>query len=181
MQIYIILTHSGSVLSKIIKCYTKCEFSHVSISLDKDLTQMYSFGRLHPYNPFYGGFVHEEIGKGTYQRFKNTVATVYELKIEDKQYENIQNRILIINKNKYLYKFNIIGLFAVALHIKIQKKMSFYCAEFVKYLLDNSQIETTLPEIIKPEDFKKLNNIKMIYKGKLNEYRCPQLTTSNNC
>ena len=38
-KIYIILTHTGTVLSKIIKKYTKDEFSHVSISLDRELTK----------------------------------------------------------------------------------------------------------------------------------------------
>ena len=60
-KIYIVLTHSGTALSKIIKGFTKDEFSHVSISLDKELNEMYSFGRLNPYNPFWGGFVHEYI------------------------------------------------------------------------------------------------------------------------
>lgn len=36
-KVYIILTHTGTVLSKIIKKYTKDEFSHVSIALDKEL------------------------------------------------------------------------------------------------------------------------------------------------
>ena len=54
---YIILTYTGTILSKIVKIYTKKEYSHVSISLDSDLTQMYSFGRLNPYNPFIGGIL----------------------------------------------------------------------------------------------------------------------------
>lgn len=33
-KIYLILTHTGTNLSKLIKNYTKDEFSHVSISLD---------------------------------------------------------------------------------------------------------------------------------------------------
>lgn len=80
-KIYIILTYTGTVLSRIIKCYTKDEFSHVSIALDKDLRQMYSFGRLNPYNPFKGGFVHEGINIGTFKRFKNTRARIYSLEI----------------------------------------------------------------------------------------------------
>ncbi len=56
-KIYIVLTHTGTTLSKIIKTYTKDEFSHVSISLDLELKKMYSFGRLNPYNPFWDGFV----------------------------------------------------------------------------------------------------------------------------
>ena len=31
-QIYIVLTHTGTLLSRIIKCYTKDEFSHCSIT-----------------------------------------------------------------------------------------------------------------------------------------------------
>ena len=69
-KIYIILTYTGTILSKIVKIYTRRENSHVSISLNEDLTKMYSFGRLNPYNPFSGGFVHEEIDKGTFKRFK---------------------------------------------------------------------------------------------------------------
>ena len=44
-KIYIVLTHTGTTLSKIIKTYTKDEFSHVSIALDNKLQEMYSFGR----------------------------------------------------------------------------------------------------------------------------------------
>ena len=47
-----------------------------------------------------------------------------------------------------------------------------YCAEFVKKALEEGDIDVSyLPEIIKPEDFKKLKNIKLIYKGKLRKYR----------
>ena len=57
-KIYIILTHTGTILSKIIKKYTKDEFSHVSISLDVDLKEMYSFGRLNPYNALWLSLIH---------------------------------------------------------------------------------------------------------------------------
>ena len=59
--IYIVLSHTGTVLSRLIKTFTRAEYSHVSISLDKNLEKMYSFGRINPYNPFYAGFVHEKI------------------------------------------------------------------------------------------------------------------------
>jgi len=69
-----------------IKKYTKDEFSHVSISLDVDLNEMYSFGRLNPYNAFWGGFVHEYIDKGTFKRFYNTNAKIYSLEITEEKY-----------------------------------------------------------------------------------------------
>ena len=158
-KIYLILTHTGTTLSTIIKCYTKDEFSHVSIALDKELNTMYSFGRLRPNNPFIGGFVHEGIDFGTFKRFKNTQSEIYSLEIADNKYEKIKEEIKEFESNKEKYKFNIIGLFAVSINKKIHYKDTFYCAEFVKYLFEKVKIDNNLPDIIRPQDFKKLKDI----------------------
>ena len=179
-KIYIILTHTGTVLSRIIKCYTKNEFSHCSIALDNELNEMYSFGRLNPYNPFWGGFVHEGISFGTFKRFKNTKTKIYSLEITDEQYKEIKGIINYIENTKEIQKFNIIGLFAVGFHKRISFKNSFYCAEFVKYVIESAGIKTNLPEIIKPEDFKNLENIKLIYNGKLKDYNVEKVTILKN-
>lgn len=169
-KIYLVLTHTGTTLSTIIKCYTKDEFSHISIALDEELNELYSFGRLHANNPFIGGFVHEGIDFGTFKRFKNTQTEIYSLKIDNNKYEDISNEINVFKNNKEKYKFNIIGLFAVSINKKIHYKDTFYCAEFVKYLFEKAKIENKLPDIIKPQDFKDLKNINLVYKGKLKDY-----------
>ena len=64
-QIYIVLTHTGTVLSNIVKFYTKKDYTHVSISLDSEFKRLHSFGRLNPNNPFKAAF--ERIPKG-YQK-----------------------------------------------------------------------------------------------------------------
>lgn len=170
-KIYIILTYTGTILSKIIKSYTGDEFSHVSIALDPQLTKMYSFGRLNPYNPFWGGFVHERINSGTFKRFSKTRARVYSLEIDDEQYEKLKYTIFCIKKLRRYYKFNILGLFAVGFKIKIKSDKSFYCAEFVKYVLDEAKIEVKLPDLIKPEDFKQIKNLNVEYDGLLKFYK----------
>ena len=175
-QLFIVLTHTGTILSKIIKIYTKDEFSHVSISLDRELNEMYSFGRLNPYNPFLGGFVHEGIKTGTFKRFNNTKAKIYSLEVSDKQYEIIKNEIKFIELEKNKYKFNIAGLFAVGFNKRLQTNNSFYCAEFVQYVINNSKIANNLPEIIKPEDFKNLENLRLIYHGKLRDYNVEKVS-----
>lgn len=171
-KIYIVLTHTGTILSNIIKKYTKNEYSHVSIALDEDLKNIYSFGRINPYIAFLGGLVKESLTSGTFKRFKNTKTLVNQLEVTDEQYENIKIKITKMMRHKKEYKFNIKGLFYVALNKKVKRPKTFYCAEFVKYILENASIDTSyLPEIIKPEDFKKLKNTKFVYKGKLSEYR----------
>lgn len=169
-KIYIVLTHTGTILSRIIKVYTRAEFSHVSISLDEELEQMYSFGRLNAYNPFVGGFVHEQIDKGTFKRFKNTKSKVYSLEITDEQYVKMISVIDEFLVSKKEYKFNILGLFAAGFNIKIKRKKAFYCAEFLKEVFEIAKVKTDLPEIIKPEHFKDINGLKLRYSGKLKNY-----------
>ena len=169
-KIYIILTYTGTILSKIVKIYTRREYSHVSISLNEDLTKMYSFGRINPYNPFSGGFVHEEIDKGTFKRFKKTKTKIYSLEISEEQYEKLESIIEQMKAKKNLYKFNVIGLLGILLNVKIKREKYFYCAEFVKYVLEQSQV-LELPDLVKPEDFEKVSGISEIYRGVLREYR----------
>ena len=170
-KVYIVLTHTGTILSRVIKIYTKDEFSHVSISLDEELEEMYSFGRLNPNNPFIGGFVHESIHNGTFKRFFNTKAKIFLLNITEEQYEKVKYNIRKIEENKEKYTFNILGLFAAGFNKKIQKEHSFYCAEFVRALLQEAYINLDLPEIIKPEDFKNIPELEEIYSGLLRKYQ----------
>ena len=74
-QIFIVITQTGTMLSRILKRITGAEYNHASLSLSQDLTRMYSFGRRHPYNPFWGGFVIESPHAGTFRRFSDTTNT----------------------------------------------------------------------------------------------------------
>jgi len=170
-EVYLVLTHTGTTLSSIVKFYTKKKYTHVSIGLDLRLKELYSFGRLNPYNPYKGGFVHEGVNRGTFARFKNTMGAVYSLKVTEEQYKSIVDIIEYIKRNKKKYKFNIIGLFFVSINKKYQKKDTFYCAEFVKYILETSFNKKLLPEIIKPMDFTGLDNMELIYEGLFSDYK----------
>lgn len=170
-NIYIVMTQTGTLLSRLIKGYTGCEYAHVSISLDKNLDEMYSFGRLNPYNPFWGGFIHERVNSGTFKRFKNTIAGIVELEVTDEQYDNLRNIIKKMEERINPYRFNILGLILVGFNIKYEMEDHFYCAEFLKYLFEECNIENNLPRLVAPDDFKNLKGIKYIYKGKLSEYR----------
>ena len=169
-QIYFVLTDTGTVLSKIVKTFMKDEFGHVSISLDRKLNKMYSFGRINPYNPFYGGFVHEHIYMGTFKRFHKTKAKILLLNIKDEQYEKLEQIIKEMRKEKRKFKFNSIGLFGVYFKKKRKKENYFYCAEFVKYITEKAGINLKLPEFVRPDDFKKIKKTDTIYTGLLKEY-----------
>lgn len=171
-KIYIVLAHTGTILSRIIKIKTGAEYTHSSIALDEDLNKMYSFGRKYSYIAFIGGFVKEGAGFGTYKRFYNTEISVYELNITDKQYEKVCELIEYVKEHKDEYKFNVLGLFLAGFNMRRNIEKKYYCAEFIKILLDKSDIDVSnLPEVIKPEHFKGLKNSKLIYKGFLKNYK----------
>ena len=176
-KLYIVLTFTGTALSRIIRVFTKNEFAHVSIALDDELNEMYSFGRLNPYNPFWGSFVQEGINIGTFKRFRNTSAEVYSIWVSDEQYEKARKIIAYYIENRQKYRFNFIGLACVGINKRITRKNRFYCAEFVKHILKSVRITEAnkLPKLIKPEDFKQMEGIRLEYKGLLRKYNKPKL------
>ena len=170
-KVYIVLTYTGTILSRIVKLYTRKEFSHVSISLDENLESMYSFGRKNPYLILPAGYVHESVDYGTFKRFKKTKTAIYSLQISDEQYDKLANEIDKFNKDKDNYDFNIIGLFTAMFRWKLKREKKLYCAEFVKVVLDDAGVETNLPNCVRPDDFKYIEGLKLVYTGKLQNYR----------
>jgi len=170
-KVYIVLTYSGTLLSNIIKMYTKKSYSHVSISLDSSLSTMYSFGRKNPYISFLGGFVEESKDFGTFKRFYKTKCRVYELEVTNKQYHKIKRTLKRFIKNKNGYKYDLVGVMLFPFNIKFVRKNHYYCSDFVKYLLNESKISKTLPDLTKPEDIPNhIKNKKIIYEGLLKNY-----------
>ena len=81
-KIYVAVSQTGTILSRIVKWVTRDKYNHVSISLTEDLSDLYSFGRKNPYNPFRAGFVKESPTSGTFGRFYKTEAVIVELEVE---------------------------------------------------------------------------------------------------
>lgn len=171
-QIYLVLSQTGTLPSKLIRAVTREQYNHVSISLDPNLETMYSFGRRRPRNPLIGGFVTESPGKGTLARFPETKAAVLSLDVTPYQYNKIKKRLDIMNCRAPIYNYNYIGLFCAAFNIKYKKKNCFYCSEFVKDILVKNDVasENKFDDITHPIYFLTMENTHKIYEGKLTSY-----------
>ena len=171
-SIYIILSQTGTVFSKILKIVTGAEYNHVSIALEPSLETMYSFGRLSPNNPFVGGFVVEGKNIGTFKRFNRTTAMVLELEISEEKYNAIKYFIEYLKNRKRQLKYNYLGILFACFKLNWAPGKRFYCSQFVRTILACFNVENAveLPYIIKPIDFLKLSNKKVLYTGFLKEY-----------
>lgn len=170
--IYILLTHTGSLLSKCINIYTKEPYTHVSIALDANLCELYSFGRKNPYNPIYAGFVRENIINGTYSRFPETRCALYSHYVDDIQYMKLKKELFKFEQNKDKFGYNLLGLFGFMVKYPIERKYNYFCSQFVATLLNNSGIYLfdKHPALVSPRDFRKCKKLNLIYEGRLKRY-----------
>ena len=166
--IYIILTETGSLLSRAIQMYTQENFNHVSIALDPELKEMYSFGRKQENNPLIGGFVQEDVHS---KLLRKANCAIYEYTISDKQYEMLREEIAYFKRDQHKFKYNFLGLICVACRIRLKRDYAFFCSQFIAFLFLRAGISIHLcPYFTKPTDFQQLQGLRLCYKGQLEKY-----------
>lgn len=172
VSVYILLTNTGTLFTKMIQTYTKAPYNHASISFDRELSELYSFGRKHPGNPFDGGFVKEDIKTGTFSKYPGTTCVLYELAITRREEEKMKRvlRFFIRKKGKFLY--NLLGVIGVALKEPVEFSNSYFCSQFVAEVLSRSGIKlwNKLPALVTPDDFRRNDRLVLVYEGKLSDY-----------
>lgn len=178
-HIYIVISQTGTILSTILKQITEAKYNHVSISLNKNLEPMYSFGRINPYNPILGGFVKESKNFGTFKRFTNTEVIVMEIPVKEYTYEKMKNELENMYEHKKEYHYNILGLILAAFHIAYNPQNEYYCSSFVGEILIHNNIarKESFTKIIEPIFFYKLFQDQTIYEGKLRDYTVYKINT----
>ncbi len=171
--IYVMLSRTHTIPARLIRLYSKVPYSHTSIALDPELTQMYSFARKGVWNPLNSGFIREDINSGVLGRDKNVYCSIYAVPVSDEQYEAFKKEIDHFVDNPNQYGYNFVGLFAAMLEVNIEDGKHFLCSQFVNHIFDKSGMPLFEGDnnLIKPYDFHlKLKNYR-IYRGKLTEYR----------
>lgn len=177
--IYIVVSQTGTILSRILKLITRREYNHASLSLADDLHLMYSFGRKNAYNPFRAGFVTESASFGTFKRFANTRVIVLKLFIHEDDYNNLYSLIDFMKNNPKIFHYNYWGLYLAAFKICFKSDNRYYCSEFVRDILVKCNVKgaSSLDRIVHPMSFISLPDIQTVFSGKLKDF---STTTSIN-
>ena len=155
--VYIMLVHSGTTVSNVIKAVSHSEFSHAAISFDSSMDEMYSFARKDPRNPFIGGFRFESIGKGFYDQ-KEIPYAVYMVPCTESQIKKMKKRLLFFEKNATKFKFDFTGLIKNYLGIVDNPEYRWFCSRFVADILNagapKNKPYVEEPSLQDPDDFK---------------------------
>lgn len=177
--IYFIFTDTGTNLSRMINYCTGQSLNHVSIGFDDELTEVYSFGRIQPKNPFSGGFVREDIHS---EFLRDSQSEIYSYELTKSEREKILGHIRMIEANKGSYRYNFIGLIGVLLQIEIRRKRAFFCSEFVATVVsDVDSIKLQKPScFITPADIRSQIDMTLIYRGRLGDYGTDAIISQHN-
>lgn len=172
--VYVVLTRTGTIISKLIHFIKNDEYTHASISLDKELNQMYSFGRKYVNIPFIGTFNKEEIDKGLYGFYKTVPCIILEIEVTKEQYENVSELISHFVTNKDRYKYNYMGLFYNLFNKSSGDGDRFLCSEFVYHVLKETDIaDLDISRcLVRPQNLLDIKS-RVVYQGNLKYFdRC---------
>lgn len=171
--VYVLLTHSGTVLANVIKNVTKEPYSHSSLSFDPKLETMYSFGRKYKSNPLIGTFVQEDIKSGLYEDISDkTNYSLYVTFVSQVEYDKMQSYLDEFINSNTKYRYNFIGLIRHNLGLETDREDAFFCSEFVDTVLKSSGKNFTgsHSSLVKPYDFAKNKDFHFVSKGILSYY-----------
>lgn len=171
-SVYILLTNTGTLFTKVIQGYTRAPYNHASISFNRELSELYSFGRKNPNNPLNGGFVKEDLKTGTFSKYPNTTCVIYELQVSERDIAKMKRVLQAFIRKDKKYFYNILGVLGIALKEPIEFSNSYFCSQFVAEILQRSGVRLwdKLPALVTPDDFRQSERLQLIYEGKLSEY-----------
>ena len=171
-SIYLLLTATGTWFSRFVGLFTKARYNHISLCLNDNIEEFYSFGRKIAWFPLVSGFVIEQLDRGVFKVFSDTACLIYKLEINDDKYEKLKTAIDLIKENQDKYGFNLIGMIGVIFNKPIKRKNRFFCTQFVATMLSECNIHDFKKDmsLINPHDFHKIPGLIKLYEGRLSEF-----------
>lgn len=180
-SIYILLTKSTTICSKIVYLATRSEFTHAAISLDSSFNELYTFGRKYSRLMLPAGFAIESVYNGILGSSDNMKCAIYELKISDKVYGNLVRILNYFELNRARYRYSIVGLPMCKFKKVYEREDYFFCSQFVYHALSESGAiaKNSEPSLVGPMDLSLLPEATEVFKGEIRSLRVNGLALSS--
>lgn len=172
-SIYILLTKSTTICSRIIYLATRSEFTHASISLDSSFNQLYTFARKYKHLILPAGFTVESVYQGIMGDSDDMKCAVYEFKISEKSYAKLVRVLNRFENNRARYRYNILGLAMCKFNRAYEREDYFFCSQFVHSALTEAGViqGNTESSLVRPMDLSVLPEAREIFKGDIRALR----------
>ncbi len=176
--LYVLLSRSDTYFSRLISKMTPGEYTHASLALDRELKNLYSFGRF-TMRPLPAGFTRENIHTGIFLRNHRNTCTLYRLPVSDEVYARAKTLIKDLKNRSDQYRYNLLGAALCKMDIPLQREYHYFCSQFVAHVLEQSGA-AALPRpaaLMRPFDLAQLDGLECVYWGPLRYCDRPDLFT----
>ncbi|MGI6526885.1 MAG: hypothetical protein ACOX25_05810 [Caldicoprobacterales bacterium] len=171
-QIYVVLSATPTKIGRAIRAFTGSTFNHASISLTKDLSEMYSFARYRAHNALVGGFIQEFPQRLTMGKAAEVHIKVFEIPLSESQYNRIREFVYEIRDDEDQCLYNSLAILGRPFGRGYNTYKAYVCTDFVVKALMHGEIslvESVLAPIT-PGEMEQLLDGYLIYEGSLQDY-----------
>lgn len=171
-SIYILLTRTSSILSRVIHRMTRAAYTHAALVMDEDFKEIYSFTRRDPRYILPAGLARENLRKGLYRARKDPPCRVYRLRVTEEEYERIRRRVQAMYAERENYHYNYLGVAANYFGRQHSSPKRYFCSEFVATMVKTGGHETAVvPARMRPMDFTRMPELEPVYQGSIRGLR----------
>ena len=165
-SIYILLTRTSSILSRLIARLTHAAYTHAALSLDDEFEETYSFTRRNPRLILPAGLARENLWRGLYFARRDPPCRVYRLRMTEDEYERICRRVREMYAERERYHYNYLGVAANYFGHHYSTPRRFFCSEFVATMVAMRDSKTEIcPSRTRPMDLADLPELECVYEG----------------
>lgn len=170
--VYVLVMHSGSGISRVVKAFTHDKFTHSVISFDPSMHKMYSFGQKLDAGKPIGTFICDDI-RHEFFRNKEIEYALYCVPVTKSELHNMQVRLDFFAKNQSKFTYDFVGLIANFFHISYNPEFSFFCSRFVADILhvgkpDEEYVKD--PSMVRPMDLTEMPFAHYVTGGIIDDY-----------
>lgn len=162
--IYVVFSSTPYKMGKLIRKVTRENFNHVSISLDAELTQMYSFARRHYRLPLYGGFVRESRSRYHVNGIAADIC-LCAVPVSARQHLTLRSMLQDMHRKNRFYIYNHLSALGAVFHRPIHARDAYTCAEFCMKILKELDIPVQPDKYYSIGDIRNLLDPFVIYSG----------------
>ena len=170
-KVYIMLTRTQSIVSKIVYFFTRASYTHASLVFDKGFNEIYSSTRKNGVTLFPAGPAREYLDRGFFARHGKTPCAVYEFEVTEEVYDKLYAETMSFINNSDCYKFNVWGLVSCKFGIPLYRKNKYFCSQFVAEILSRCDA-VPLPKetgLMRPSDYMTMPELTRVFEGDIGE------------
>ena len=171
-SVYILLTRTSSILSRLIRALTRAAYTHAALSLDDEFEETYSFTRRNPRLVWPAGLARENLWRGLYLSRRDPPCRVYRVRLTEEEYLRIQQRVRAMYADRQHYHYNYIGVAANYFGQQHSSPRRYFCSEFVATMVSIGQDRAALcPARTRPMDLTKVPEFECVFEGTVGDLR----------